>query len=212
MAVTSLYTTPIASSQSSEDEARRTWRRRRFWAAGLVAVIGVIVAVSWTIAGVVSAMHASDDFARANIPGTVNAQVADIGSQYVYYEGDYGARLPSFDQLRLQVSGPAGAAVEVKPYGFQMQYDAHSGLLGTAVATFDASTPGTYSITSTAAEPGARLAVGDSVAGHLTTPLVGSGVVLVLAAGAALALMVRASRPPVPDSNRRLGAGSIANK
>jgi hypothetical protein len=202
--VTGLYTTPTSvSSERPEDLTRRAWRGRRLWAAGLVAVIGVIVAGAWTVVGVLSAMNTSDDFARADIPGTVTAQVADTGRQYVYYEGDHKAPVPSFDQLRLQVSGPARAAVEVKPYGFHMQYDAHGGLLGTAVATFDASTPGAYAITSTATDAGARLAVGDSVAGHLTIPLVGSGVVLVLAAGAALALMVSASRAPLPDSNRR---------
>jgi hypothetical protein len=204
MAVTGLYTTPTStSSERSEHAAHRSWRRRRLWAAGLVAVIGVIVAGAWTVVGVLSAMHASDDFARADIPGTVSAQVADTGRQYLYYEGDHRTPVPSFHQLGLRVSGPARAAVEVKPYGFHMQYDAHGGLLGTAVATFDVSTPGVYAITSTAAEPGARLAVGDSVAGLLTIPLVGSGVVLVVAAGAAATLMVRASRPPLPDSNRR---------
>ena len=195
--MTTLPSIPTSVPDQTVRDPHRDPRTRRFWAVGLVAVFGLFVAGTWTIIGLLSAINAADDFARADVPGTLMVQVTDTGTQYVYYEGDYDTDVPSFDQLDLQATGPSGARVTVDEYGFAMEYDAHGGLLGTAVASFEAVTPGAYSISATTAEPGARLAVGPSVTGRLTMPLIGAGVVLVLSLGAALALAVRASRTKV---------------
>jgi hypothetical protein len=182
--------TPAPSRVPDREVVRR--RTRRVWAAGLVAVLGLLAAGAWAIGGVVAAMDAPDDFARAAVPGEVTVEVTGTGTQYIYYEGAADAPVPTLQDLDLRVTGPRGD-VPVEDYGFEMEYDAYDGFVGTAVATFEADVEGVYTVAGTTNEPGAALAVGGNPAAGLVLSLVGSAAVVVLTAAVAVGLVISAS-------------------
>jgi hypothetical protein len=88
----------------------------------------------------------------------------------VYYENPaelarYATDTPTWQQLRLTVTGPDGAVVPVSTYRSTARYDVDPGRFGRAVAKFEAATAGQYRVsTARAVEPGATLAVGDNFA------------------------------------------------
>ena len=112
------------------------------------------------------------------VKGTV-LKVTDTGTQWQYHERPDDTPVASLDQLGVRITGPAGDIVTPKPTDLDMEYDARGGDLGTAVATFDATAPGAYTVTATTTPAaGTSFAVGPSVADPLRTPLIGAAVVL----------------------------------
>ena len=93
---------------------------------------------------------------------------------------------PTWQQLGLSVTGPAGAAVPVATYQSSARYDLQPGRAGRAVATFQATTAGPYRVSAArATEAGATLAVGDDLARSLVLTRLGAtvlGLVTVLTA------------------------------
>ena len=87
----------------------------------------------------------------------------------------YVATTPTWQQLRLTVTGPDGAAVPVSTYRSTARYDVTPGRLGRAVARFEATTPGQYRVSAArATEAGATLAVGDNFARNIAMTALGA--------------------------------------
>jgi hypothetical protein len=93
---------------------------------------------------------------------------------------------PTWQQLGLQVTGPAGVAVPVGTDRSSARYDLEPGRAGRAVATFPATTAGPYRVSAArATEAGATLAVGDDLARGVVLTRLGAtvlGLVTVLVA------------------------------
>jgi hypothetical protein len=161
----------------------------------MVFVLGLLAAGVWAVVGVVNAWQAPDDFARSTLPGTVTLQVTDTGTQWLYYEHTDGTQVASLDQLGIRITAPAGQAVTPQGTSLTLEYDAKAGDLGTAIGTFDAATPGTYTVTAaTTPAPGTALRVGPSVAQPLKTPLLGAAAILGLCFLTSTGLVIAALR------------------
>jgi hypothetical protein len=187
-----------------------------YWVAGILAVLGFTAAFVWGAVGTITALDRVDDYDRVAIPGSMTVFVADPGTKVVYYEGPaelarfadptatgrtatrwnpatdatievgYATNTPTWQQLRLQVTGPDGSVVPVRTYRSTARYDVDSGRLGRAVAEFDAATPGPYRVSAARATgTGAALAVGDNFARTIAMTALGAvslGMATVLAA------------------------------
>lgn len=176
-----------------------------YWLAAVIMLAGLIGGgVLATVTGF-GAYDRLTDMPRAAVPGDVTFDVSDTGEQLVYYIGEADT---SWRDLGLTVTGPDGQAVQVRSY-----------LLGThvasiaahdhyeyatqpqfAVATFRADQTGGYTIaTTSAAENGAEIAVGENLVRPVLFGLFGAlAVVLVgIAAGVTLIIVtaVRRSAP-----------------
>jgi hypothetical protein len=187
-----------------------------YWVAAIVAVLGLTAALVWGAVGTGNALDQIDTFDRVAVPGQMTVSVTDPGTQVVYYEGPavqaryadptanaryatrwnpatdativvrHAAPAPTWQQLRLQVTGPDGRLVPVSTYRSTTRYDRTAGQLGRAVARFEAATAGQYRVSATRAiETGATLAVGGNFARDIAMTALGAsvlGLVTVLAA------------------------------
>jgi hypothetical protein len=147
-----------------------------YWAAAVLAVLGLTAAFVWGALGTITALDRVDDFNRVAIPGSMTVLVADPGTKVVYYESPaelaryaeptatgrpaipynpathatievrYATSTPTWQQLGLQVTGPDGAVVPVRSYRSTARYDVDPGRLGRALARFDATTAGPYRV------------------------------------------------------------------
>jgi hypothetical protein len=186
-----------------------------YWVAGILAVLGLTAALVWGAVGTISALDEVDSFERTTVPGAVTVPVTDPGTMVVYYENPAefaryadptatgrnatrwnpatdattevrsATNTPTWQQLRLTVTGPDGA-VPVSTYRSTARYDVDPGRLGRAVAKFEATTAGQYRVSAArAVEPGATLAVGDNFANDIAlTALGAASLALVTVAGA----------------------------
>jgi len=175
-----------------------------YWVAGILAVLGLTAALVWGAVGTISALDEVDGFERTTVPGAVTVPVTDPGTMVVYYENPaelaryadptatgrpaipynpatdattevrYATSTPTWQQLRLTVTGPDGA-VPVGTYRSTARYDVEPGRLGRAVAKFEAATAGQYRVSAArAVEPGATLAVGDNFARDIAMTTLGA--------------------------------------
>ena len=104
---------------------------------------------------------------------------------------NYAANTPTWQQLRLQVTGPDGRLVPVSGYRSTARYDVTPGQLGRAVAKFEAGTAGQYRVSATrATEAGATLAVGGNFARDIAMTTLGAAILGVVTVLAAVALAV----------------------
>ena len=201
-------TTPIRT--------KRTPSQAWDWVAAIVAVLGLTAAFVWGAVGTINALDGVDSFDRTAVPGAMTVSVTDPGTMVVYYESPaevaryadptatgrnptrwnpatdatievgYAANTPTWQQLRLTVTGPGGAVVPISTYRSTARYDVAPGQLGRAVAKFKADTAGQYRVSAARAiESGATLAVGDNFARDIAMTTLGAaslGLVTVLAA------------------------------
>ncbi len=199
----------VTTQQHTPSEAApagRPGRRGWFLSAAAVLVLGLVVGAVWAAYGVLMAWRAPEGFARTTLPGTVSVQVSDVGTQWLYYEHPAGASAPSLHDLRVRVSSPAGRAVAPETTTLTVEYDVGGGGLGTAVGTFAAAVPGTYTVTASGRpHPDAALAVGPDVADPLWTPLLGAAALLVLCFTTAVGLVLAGlgRRPARPGRVQR---------
>jgi hypothetical protein len=199
---------------------RRTPSKAWYWVAAAVAVLGLTAAFIWGAMGTSNALDRVDGFDRTAIPGATTVSVADPGTMVVYYESaaetaryadptaagrnatrwnpavdatvdaNYAASTPTWQQLRLQVTGPDGAVLPVSAYRSAARYGLDPGRLGRAVARFDAATAGQYQVSAASAiEAGATLAVGANFARDIATTTLGA---VVLGLGTVLAAVLLA--------------------
>lgn len=130
----------------------------RYWLAALIAIVGLVAGVAFGVMSYRDAQARIDDFDRMSIPGTMTVQLDKATGRVMYYEGSNTIRL---NELTIAVTDPAGTPVDVSPYDGEMIYETVDSTQGRAVATFDASEPGTYQIAVSGVDSG-QLVVGES--------------------------------------------------
>jgi hypothetical protein len=167
-----------------------------YWVAGILAVLGLTAALVWGAVGTISALDEVNSFERTTVPGAVTVPVTDPGTTVVYYENPAelarsATNTPTWQQLRLTVTGPDGALVPVSTYRSTARYDVDPGRLGRAVAKFEAATAGQYRVsTARAVEPAATLAVGDNFARDIAMTILGAATLGLLTVVAAMLVAV----------------------
>ena len=161
-----------------------------YWIGGGLIAAAVVGAAIWAVLTYFGYLNEVDSFQRMTAPGTATIHVTQSATRVLYYEGPGPA--PSAGQLGIHVTGPTGNAVKVIPYTTELLY--HTPLVnptrtGTAIASFDATTPGNYRINAgPTTNTGGTIAIGgdllwDSaphVAGFVAVFLVGTGAGLTL--------------------------------
>lgn len=176
-----------------------------YWLAAVVMLAGLIgggVLVAVTGFG---AYERLTDMPRAAVPGDVTFDVTETGDQLVYYIGEADT---SWRELGVAVTGPDGQAVQVKSdlLGMEVaiaahehrdEYAAHPRF---AMAAFRADETGRYEIaTTSAAEHGAEIAVGENLVGPVVFGLFGAlAVVLAGIATGVVLIVVTAVRRSAP--------------
>jgi hypothetical protein len=170
-------TLPTAPPAPVRKPRSRGW----YWAAAIVAVLGLTAAFVWGAVGTISALDRVDSYDRTAVPGAMTVSVTDPGAMVVYYEGPgevaryadptatgrpaipynpatdattdvrYAATTPTWQQLGLTVTGPDGAAVPVSTYRSSARFDVTPGQLSRAVAKFEVTTVGQYQVSATRA-------------------------------------------------------------
>jgi hypothetical protein len=156
--------------------ARKRPSTAGYWAAAVVAVLGLMAAFLRGALGINTTQDRLDGFARLTVPGATTVSVTDPGTRVAYHESaaevagyadptanaryatrwDPGTRTivtvpsagdpPTFQQLGLSVTGPGGAAVPMATYRSSARYDLEPGRAGRAVASFQATTAGPYRV------------------------------------------------------------------
>jgi hypothetical protein len=163
---------PAAGGASAETQAGPS--KTGYWAAALLAVLALTVAIAFGTIGTLRTLDRPDGFGRTAIPGTLTVTGAAGGEQVVYYEGHVRT---GWRRLDIRVIGPDGAAVPVSAYHGDLEYD-HEGRVANAIATFATYRGGRYRVTtSAAAEAGAKLAVGLDLAGDMKTTVLWATVI-----------------------------------
>ena len=175
-----------------------TGRRLRYGLAVLVAVIGVTTAALWGVTGVLDQVQQPGRFVRADLSAGVSVTLAQVGPHVIYYEGRDPTAV-SADQLK--VLDAAQRAVPVRPYRLDLRYDVPGkpGVLGTAIAVFDADRTGsvvlrtdaTVHTDATVGDAQAQLAVGDDLAPGTVRAIAIPGLAALLSLVAAITLAAR---------------------
>jgi hypothetical protein len=125
------------------------------------------------------------------VPGTATVHVTQPTTRVLYYESTGPA--PTLGQLGLHVTGPAGNLVGVTPYSGDLRYDVPpvNPTRGEAVASFDATTPGNYTIrASKATWTGGTIAVGSDLLWDAAPHIIGTIAVFLIGTGAGLTLII----------------------
>lgn len=145
-------------------DTRPATHRRTYLLAGAIAVVGLAGAGLWASTALLAEIERPAGFERITAPGEGTVTLAEGDVTVVYAEG--AAQPPSAADV--QVSGPDGTAVTIRPYGGDLRYDvpasadARRGDVGTAVATFTAPADGAYDVGSSTFT--GTLAVGSDLA------------------------------------------------
>jgi hypothetical protein len=177
-----------------------------YWLAAVVMLAGLIGGGVLAAVTGFGAYERLTDMPRAAVPGNVTFDVAKTGDQLVYYIGEADT---SWRDLGLTVTGPDGQAVQVKNYllGTKVAtiaaHDHHGEYAAYprfAVATFRADLTGQYEVaTTSAAENGAEIAVGENLVRPVVFRLFGALAVVLagITTGAVLIIVtvVRRSAP-----------------
>jgi hypothetical protein len=172
-AVLSQRTRPVAAVRRASTAG--------YWIALLIGLGGLVGGLAWGLTAYRGLQEEIDGFARLTVPGEAVVPIEASGGQVVYYEGPGS---PSLQDLDVRIMGPGGAHVPVDVYDADLRYDAPDQVVGRAIGTFQAATPGRYGIVVGAAPQGSRVAVGGSIASSKLGSIIGA-LLLVVAAGAA---------------------------
>jgi hypothetical protein len=153
------------------------------------AVIGAAI---WAVLTYLGYLNQVDGFQRMTAPGTATVHLTQPATRVLYYESP--GPVPSSGQLGIHVTGPAGNAVKVSPYTTELIY--HAPLVnptrtGTAIASFDATTPGYYRINvGAAAGTGGTIAIGGDILWDAAPHVAGTIAVFLVGVGAGLTLII----------------------
>ena len=188
---------PPASASGPAPRPRPRASALGYWLAAVVMLAGLIgggVLVAVTGFG---AYERLTDMPRAAVPGDVSFDVTETGDQLVYYIGEADT---SWRELGLTVTGPDGQDVQVRncllgtkvatiaAHDHQDGYATHPDF---AVATFKADRTGGYEIaTTSAAENGAEIAVGENLVGPVVFGLFGALAVVLAGIATGVVLIV----------------------
>jgi hypothetical protein len=194
--------TPPGSFTPAPDGSSRLSRPSssgRHWSAGAIAIIGLTIGITTS-----RNFHSHvDSFERASIPGIVAVQVDEPTTRVIYYEGDYTVR---YDNLTIAVTNPAGTPVRVARHDGEAILDTLGLTRGRPMATFNATSPGTYQIALSGVDTG-QFAVGDTL-WHRTAPETLARIVLgglSIAAAFALWHLTLIRRRPASATRERTG-------
>lgn len=184
-----------------------------YWAAGIIAVIGVIAGI---VLGISSFLSYQDDLrGMARAAGSeMRVSLQTDHDAVVFLEGPGVADNTNL-RPAVAVTGPEGDAVAVQPYGAELLYDVpgRPGTTGRAIATFDVNLNGVYTVTADPPE-GTTIAVGAGLNWATLTRFIAAlalpGLAVLLAIGMAVVVAImRHSQPPVstPPQQPRVPAG-----
>ncbi len=177
--------------------------------AAAVALVGLTASIVWATVALSDQTRRPAEMVTVTTPGSVTVQVSRPGTHVVYLESAVPTATRGLDGLLgltpsdLTVTGPDGLTIEVSPYALDLRYDSPrggSGVVGRAVATFDADRPGDYVVATDIrlADATARIAVGDDltpgVLRAVLLPLVSAALSLALAVLLAVRAIVGTDR------------------
>jgi hypothetical protein len=169
-----------------------------YWVAGAAGVAAVVWFALGLLLGFRSAIRQVEAFQRVPIPGQAEVSFAEPGGYTLYYEGpaasDERFAIPWLDVKLAPVGG--GESIPIRDYGTFVTYDfARS---GRAVGSFRIEEPGRFLLQTEGDSRGgqANVAVGPSWAAASIPTIAVSivGALLLLMAGAALAMVVAVRR------------------
>lgn len=170
------YAPPPPPAVPSEQVRPSKWW---FVAAGLIAVVGIVLAVVWFVVGMMRFFDTIDEFQRVEVPGTSDVVLDDPGGYSVYHEyrgasGDdgFGRFAP---EPSVTITDPSGDEVPLEPYTSEVSYDG-SGHEGVALSTFDAEEAGTYTVEAEG-DAGTEVAIGPGIGSGLVATIVGGFVI-----------------------------------
>ena len=163
-----------------------------YWIGGALIAAACIGAVVWAVLAFFGYTNQVDSFQRMTVPGTAAVHVTQATTRVLYYESTGGA--PSLGQLGIHVTGPAGNPVTVTPYSGDLRYDVpplNPTRVGKAFASFDATTPGNYTISARSASGGGgTIAIGSDLLWDAAPHIVGIIAVFLVGVGAGLTLII----------------------
>lgn len=165
-----------------------------FGLAGLVAGIGIVVAIVLWVRTVTGYLDKIDDFQRIDIPGEGTVTLEETGGYTIYHEYP-GADDDFFgpDIASITVTAPDGSGVDLRDYSSTVTYSG-SGHDGIALFSFTADEAGAYAVSVDG--DGGELAVGRGLGGGIVGGIVGGLVVgfVGVVAGIVIAVVVGVQR------------------
>jgi hypothetical protein len=163
-----------------------------YWIGGALIAAACIGAAIWAVLAFVGYTNQVNSFQRMTVPGTATVHLTQPATRVLYYESQGPA--PSLAQLGVHVTGPAGGAVTVTPYSGDLRYDVppvNPTRVGKAIASFDATTPGNYTISgSKATRTGGMIAIGSDLLWDAAPHIIGIIAVFLVGVGAGLTLII----------------------
>jgi hypothetical protein len=160
-----------------------------YWIGGALIAAACLGAVIWAVIAFFGYADQVNSFQRMTVPGTATVDVTQPTTRVLYYESTGSA--PSLAQLGIHVTGPAGGAVAVTPYSGDLQYDVrplNPTRVGKAIASFDATAPGNYTINATGT--GGTIAIGSDLLWDAAPHIIGIIAVFLVGTGAGLTLII----------------------
>ena len=143
--------------------------------AAVVAITGLTASIAWAAVGLADQTRRPAEMATTTAPGSVSVEIGRPGTHVIYLESAVPTAVRGLDPALgltagdLRVADAEGTPVDVQPYTRDLRYDAArggSGVIGQAVAVFEAGEPGVYLVSTSAqlGDPTARIAIGDDLA------------------------------------------------
>lgn len=184
---------PYAPAPPPPGIDKRLIRPPAWWfaVAGLIALVGVIVAVVVFVRGMVAYTDRIDDLDRTRVPGTLSVELTETGGYSIYHEyrdayDGYGF----VDEPDVTVTGPSGDPITLDRYDSTVTYTSGS-YEGEGLHTFQVDEPGTYEFVASGGEASSRIAVGRGIGVGLVTTIVASlAIGLVAVVGATVLAIV----------------------
>jgi len=181
--------TATASPRSTQPQEGRTPSAAGYWTGCVFIAAGLIGAIVWAALGWLGLMHHVDGFQRTAVPGTATVRVNTTATRVLYFEA--ARHIPAFSASDVIVTGPDDSNVPVVSYPRDLRYDVpgDSGRVGSAVASFRPTVPGSYHITVSGGSVG-TLALGDDVVWNAVPHVIGAGAVFLIGVGLGVTLIV----------------------
>jgi hypothetical protein len=158
-----------------------------YWVAGAVLVLGVSIAIGIGVASVTNVFNRIGDLQKIAIPGRATIHISKPQGKVIYFEG---RGRPGPQSLGVTVTDPDGQDVSLSPYFGDAHYHI-SNNRGVAIATFDASKVGDYSVrASRGGSNVGSIAIGNSVFGGFLGGLLGAIALAILSGLVALLIVI----------------------
>jgi hypothetical protein len=163
-----------------------------YWIGGALIAAACIGAAAWAVFAFFGYVDQVNGFQRMTVPGTATVHVTQSTTRVLYYEST--GPTPSLGQLGVHVTGPGGNTATVTPYPGDLRYDVppvNPSRVGKAIASFDATTPGNYTISaSTVTSTGGTIAIGGDILWDAAPHIIGIIAVFLSGVGAGLTLII----------------------